>query len=194
MSRMSNAIERGASNAIAKLLNGDVENGGFGELVASAVMKEELLSSKVLVLLNAEFHRRLKRGLVNLGEAICSGGRGKPAYILPDCIAEWVEELERISTALYDFTQNKDVLEGLRFISMSGREWSDYTEGCEEDPGVPFTLEEKPTTPQVIIKMQNGVPKLVRKPHDVTVGIVGYDLAGNRMAPLWLEAEDSDGN
>ena len=133
MSTMYDAIERGATKALKRLLNGDIENGGFPAAIAKAVMDEQLLSDKVLAVLADRFRTRLKSDVRSLGARLAYAADHSLPKAMPDAIGEWSEELDRISMAVYYFVEEDDVLEALRFIDMSGSDWSDYIHQTEAE-------------------------------------------------------------
>ena len=132
---MYDAVEQGATKALESLLSGEIENGGFPAVIAKAVMDEQLLSDAVLAVLVDRFRLRLKTDVRYLGAQMEHASSRKPPRAMPDLIGQWTEELERINMAVYYFVEEDDVLEALRFIDMSGCDWSDYVHEAEVPDG-----------------------------------------------------------
>lgn len=136
MSTMYDIIERAVNKTIAVMLNGDgVLVGGMAKELTDAIMAEGLLSDEVLVGLADRFSRRLKTDLRTLCAHLDDAANRTPPRAMPDAIAEWTEELARIGMAVYHFVEEEDVLEALRFIDMSGSDWSDYIYEAEAADG-----------------------------------------------------------
>lgn len=102
------------------------------EEIRQRLPAHDALSDDVLSILDAEFRTRVKHELIELGEGVRNAGLHRPPMVLSDHIAEWSEVLDRISTALYHFVEDKDVLMGLHFISMTGSQWSDIVEAARD--------------------------------------------------------------
>ena len=149
MSTMSDGIERGMTRAAMFWRDGEINSHELAAVAANLIMQEPLLSDKVVGILKSKFQERARIDLALLGAELQQAS-DRQLGILSDDIAAWVEELERISMAIYHLIDEKDVLEALRFIDMNLSDWSDYIHQAEADnAGEPEP--EQPQTPRGLL-------------------------------------------
>ena len=133
MSTMSDSIERGMTRAVVLWRDGEIKTRELASVAINLIMQEPLLTDEVMAVLADRFRLRLKTDVLTLAASVSRGATHAPPRSFPDLIGEWTEELERISMAVYYFEDEDDVHEALRFIHMSGSDWSDYIHQAEAD-------------------------------------------------------------